>query len=50
MHNEDLNDLCIFPSTSGVRKRWERPVACMWADHNMYRVLVGKSEGKRLSG
>jgi hypothetical protein len=32
------------------RIRWARHVACMGEGRNVYRVLVGKPEGKRLLG
>jgi hypothetical protein len=52
LHNEDLNDACSSPNTVWViklrRMRWVGYVARMQRD--MYRVLVGKPEGKRLMG
>jgi hypothetical protein len=44
--NEDLHGLCSFQYISGVG----RDGRGMWEDHNIYRVLVGKPEGKRLPG
>jgi hypothetical protein len=32
------------------RMTWERHVACMWKREGAYRVLVGRSEGKRPLG
>jgi len=51
LHSEDLNDL--YSSTSIVRviisrrMSWVGHVACMGEGRGMYRVLVGKPEGKR---
>jgi len=51
LHNEELNDLYRSPNIVQViksrRMRWEGHVACMWEGRGVYRVLVGKSEGKR---
>jgi hypothetical protein len=51
LHTEDLNDL--YSSTSVVRvmkstrMRWAGHVARMGERRGVYRVLVGKTEGKR---
>jgi hypothetical protein len=52
LHNEELNDLYFSPSVVRViksrRMRWAGHVARMVEDRGVYRVLVGKPEGKRL--
>ena len=54
LHNEELNDL--YPSTNIVqvvklrRMRWAGHVVCMGERESVYRVLVGKPEGKRSLG
>jgi hypothetical protein len=53
LHNEELNDL--YPSPNAVRviksrMRWAGQVAQMGRERGVYRVLVGKSEGKRPPG
>ena len=54
LHNEELNDLYSSPSIVRViksrRMRWAGHVACMGEERRMYRVLVGKPEGKRPLG
>ena len=51
LHNEELNDQ--YPSPNIVlaiklrRMRWARHVAHMGERRGVYRVLVGKPEGKR---
>ena len=54
MHNEMLNDLYSSPSIVRViksrRMRWAGHVAHMGEERGVYRVLVGKLEGKRLLG
>jgi hypothetical protein len=51
LHNEELNDLYCSPSTVRViksrRLRWAGHVARMGERRGVYRVLVGKPEGKR---
>ena len=51
MHNEELNDLYSTPSIVRViklrRMRWAGHVAHMGEERGLYRVLVGKPEGKR---
>jgi len=54
LHNEELNDLYCSPNIVRVIK-WRRMrlagyVACMGEERGVYRVLVGKSEGKRALG
>ena len=50
-HNEELNDLYSLPNIVRVVKsrqmRWAGHVAHMGEDRGVYRVLVGKPEGKR---
>ena len=54
LHNEELNDLYCSPNIVRViksrRMRWVGHVACMVERRGLYRVLVGKPEGKRLLG
>jgi len=54
LHNEELNDLCSSPGIVRViksrRMRWAGHVACMGERRGVYRVLVGKLEGKRPLG
>ena len=54
MHNEELNDLYCSPNIVRViksrRMRWAGHVACMVEERGVYRVLVGKPEGKRPLG
>jgi hypothetical protein len=54
IHNEELNDLCGSPSNFLViksrRVRWAGHVALMGERRGVYRVLVGKTEGKRSLG
>jgi len=51
LRNEELNDLYTSPNIVRViksrRMRWARHVARMGEERGMYRVLVGKPEGKR---
>ena len=51
LHNEELNDLYSSPNIVLViksrRMRWAGHVACMGDERGVYRVLVGKPEGKR---
>ena len=52
--NEELNDLYSSPKIVRViksrRMRWAGHVARIGAERGMYRVLVGKPEGKRPLG
>jgi hypothetical protein len=54
LHNEELNDLYSLPNIVRVlksrRMRWAGHVARMGEDSGVYRVLVGKPEGKRPLG
>jgi len=51
LHNEELNDLYSPPSIVRViksrRMRWAGHVARMGERRGVYRVLVGKPEGKK---
>jgi hypothetical protein len=54
LHNEELHNLYSSPSIIRMiksrRMRWAEHVARMGEKRNMYRLLVGKPEGKRLLG
>jgi len=54
LHNEKLNDLYSSPNIVRViksrRMRWAGHVARMGEKRGLYRVLVGKPEGKRSLG
>jgi len=54
LHNEELNDLCSSPNIVRViksrRMRWAGHVARMGEERGVYRVLVGKPEGRRPLG
>jgi hypothetical protein len=54
LHNEELNDLYSLPIIVRVvksrRMRWAGHVALMGKDRGVHRVLVEKSEEKRLLG
>ena len=54
LHNEELNDLYCSPNNLRVikwrRMRWAGRVARMGERRGAYRVLVGKTEGKRPFG
>jgi hypothetical protein len=54
LHNEELHNLCSSPSIIRMiksrRMRWAGNVARMGAKKNAYRILEGKSEGKRPLG
>jgi hypothetical protein len=51
LHNEELHILYSSPNIirqiKSRRMRWAGHVACMGAERNVYRVLMGKPEGKR---
>ena len=51
LHNEEINDLYSSPNIVRViksrRMRWAGHVARMGEEKEVYRVLVGKPEGKR---
>ena len=50
LHNEELNDLYCSPNIVRViksrRMRWAGHVARMGEERDVYRVLVGKPEGR----
>jgi hypothetical protein len=54
LHNEELNGLYSLLNIVRViksrRLRWAGHVARMWEGRVVYRVLVGKPEGKRPFG
>ena len=54
LHNEELHDLYCSPNIVRViksrRMRWAGHVAHMGEERGVYRVLVGKPEGKRPLG
>ena len=54
LHNEELNDLYYSPNIVRViksrRMRWAGHVARMGEERGVYRVLVGKPEGRRPLG
>jgi len=54
LHNEELHDLYPSPNIVRViksrRKRWTGHVARMGEERGVYRVLVGKPEGRRPLG
>ena len=54
LHNEDLihlySSLSIVRVIKSSRMRWAGHVACMGERRGVYRVLVGKPEGKRPLG
>ena len=51
LHNEELNDLYSSPNIVLViksrRMRWAGHVVCMGEGRGVYRVFVGKTDGKR---
>ena len=54
LHNKELNDLYCSPNIVRViksrRMRWAGHVACMGVRRGVYRVVVGKPEGKKPLG
>jgi ribosomal protein L10 len=54
MHNEELHNLHCSPNITRMSKprrmKWARHVARMGEKRNVYRILVGKPEGKRTLG
>jgi len=54
LHNEELNDLYCSPNIVRViksrRMRWVGHVARIGEERGVYRVFVGKQEGKRPLG
>jgi hypothetical protein len=51
LHNDELHSPYSSPNIVRViksrRMRWEGHVACMGEGRGVYRVLVGRPEGKR---
>jgi hypothetical protein len=54
LHNEELHNLYSSPSIIRIiksrRMRWARHVARMGEKRNVYRLVVGKPQGKRPLG
>jgi hypothetical protein len=54
LHNEELHDLYSSPSVVRIMKarrmRWAGHVAQMGEKRNVYRLLVGKPEGRAALG
>jgi hypothetical protein len=54
LHNEELNDLYSSPNviraTKSRRMGWAGHVACMGEKRGVYRILVGRPEGRRPLG
>jgi hypothetical protein len=54
LHNEELHELYSSPSIirimKAARTRWAEHVARMGEKSNVYRLLVGKPEGRRPLG
>jgi hypothetical protein len=54
MHNKELHILYSPPNIirqiKSRRMRWAGHAACMGEERKVYRVLVGKPEGKRVFG
>jgi hypothetical protein len=54
LHNDELHSLYSLPNMVRViksrRMRWDGHVACMGRGRSVYRVLVGRPEGKRPLG
>jgi hypothetical protein len=54
LHNEEINVLYSSPKIvreiKSRRMRWAGHVACIGEERGVYRVLVGKPEGKRPLG
>jgi hypothetical protein len=54
LHNEELHNLYSYPDiirqVKSRRIRWAGHVARMGEERNVYKVLVGKPEGKRPLG
>jgi hypothetical protein len=52
LHNEEDHNLCPSPDIIRQiklrRMRWAGHMACMGEERKVYKVLVGKPEGKRL--
>jgi hypothetical protein len=50
LHNEELHNVYCSSSINRMiksrRMKWARHVARMWEKRNVYKILVGKTEGK----
>jgi hypothetical protein len=51
LHNEELHKLCSSPNIVRMNKsrtiRWAGNIVCMGEMSTAYKILVGKSDGKR---
>jgi hypothetical protein len=47
LHNGELHNLYSSPSIKSRRMRWAGHVARKGEERNVYRLLVGRPEGKR---
>jgi len=47
LHNEELSDLYCLPLMKSRRMGWAEHVARIGNTRDVYKVLVGKPEGKR---
>ena len=53
LYNKELNDLYLSPSTVWVKSRrmgWVGHVVCMGESRSVYRILMGKPDGRRPFG
>jgi hypothetical protein len=54
LHSDELHNLYSFPNIirqmKSRRMRWVGHVACMGEERNVYKVLMGKPEGRRSLG
>jgi hypothetical protein len=51
LNNEELHNLHSSSNIKMIKSRrmtWVGHVACLWKMRNVYKVLAGKPEGKRL--
>jgi len=50
LHNEELHNLSPLPNIIRMiysrRIRWANHLVCMWVMRNLYKILVGKLQGK----
>jgi hypothetical protein len=49
LYSEEFHDLYASPNIARVM-RWAEHVACLGEMRNVYKILLGKPEGKRLLG
>jgi hypothetical protein len=51
LHSEELHNLYLSPDiirqSKSRRIKWTEHIACMREEIKLYKVLVGKTEGKR---